>query len=144
MAREIYCARCGKQLAISIKALPQLAKTMTLIEPHECGEMEQIDFGSIAEIPAPLTRREQDKTVSGFPFAQHIDENTAKLEKPNFDDGSGDRRPDENKRVHPSIAPEGLREMALGRTGEIPSPGDGNDLSYNIDNEDDDGEVMGG
>ena len=37
--KSIYCASCGKQLAVIRKAVPKLATIIDLAEPHQCGDV---------------------------------------------------------------------------------------------------------
>lgn len=36
MPRKVHCAKCGYELSLILKALPQQQITVTLVEPHKC------------------------------------------------------------------------------------------------------------
>jgi hypothetical protein len=64
------------------------------------------------------TRNEVEDMFSGFPFMQHLKESTSKVELPT---GPTDRRKPTREEIS-STAPQGLREMAMGRSTDISQP----------------------
>lgn len=130
MSREFRCAACGLLLTSKLKAIRHLGKVVTVIEPHECGEMVEdllkgAETGKIVSNKSNI--QEVEKDLNSFPFLQKLDKVTSEVEIPHF----ADKRDKKHLREEmESTAPPGLREMALGRT-----PGPAENLDNMIESE---------
>lgn len=113
MAKHLYCARCGKELAFKEKGIPSLGKTATVVEPHECEEGIEYDFLAAPQKAASVNLEHE-------PFVRKLDEATqkTKLAQP-----IKDRRP--NRQEVSSIAPQSVRGMIDTMVGRTPTANGG-------------------
>lgn len=112
MPKELRCAKCGKLLAHSLKAIPQQGRVITVVEPHECSEkVEELDFSSIVE-PARKDTKRNRKDLDSFPFTQSIKKATDEVD---ISFTSKDRRAPRDEKLD-SSAPAGVRDLVKGKT----------------------------
>jgi len=50
MTKKYYCADCGLKLKVTLKAVPQEGRVITLIKPHVCKETSSSDLDK--DVPA--------------------------------------------------------------------------------------------
>lgn len=83
--KQVYCSQCGLKIPVVRKALPQYSCIIEVIQPHECGEVAEIEW-DLKPFPIPPNVN----TVKDDKFIQKLDETLPnKLTEP------GDRRPPE-------------------------------------------------
>lgn len=62
--KTVYCARCGKELGILRKALPQYQRIIDIVEYHKCDEdVNDPDFLTDYITPSPLIPDDNDEFV---------------------------------------------------------------------------------
>ena len=97
MPNVIYCAKCGRELSIYRKPMPQFSRIINLLEPHRCCKVVEPDLGKPASIPKPIRKDHE--------FVQKLND----LNPP-----EGDKRSKENLRneLVTSSAPSSLQDVA--------------------------------
>ena len=75
MAKPTFCAACGTELTMTMKAIPSKGEVINLVAPHECEEKDW-DLEEIE--PAPVMEKKDVNTLfdRGFlsqnPFFQFL------------------------------------------------------------------------
>jgi len=122
MPKALYCARCGIQLAMTRKVYKM--QIIDVVEPHECGPIQEIPVVDNSDIEKILkTKDEPLKAAKSarvmldtFPFVQKLNAAKSEVERPQMQD----LRPGRDEVVS-SIAPLGVRDMVLERSGASPT-----------------------
>lgn len=122
MPKALYCAQCGKQLAMSRKAVKM--QVIDVVEPHQCGEVQDIplrdtsDIEKVLDSNKPVTTNKEMKSakamLDSFPFVQKL--NKAKSEVETFALRDSRQGRDE---VVSSTEPQSLRDIVMSRTGTV-------------------------
>ncbi len=117
MAKSFFCAKCGKELKVVLKALPSKAIVVNLVEPHECNPENITEPVTIA-LPKVGETTEEKKSLNeifdSFPYVEKLNKEEEKskviLTKPK------DQRDKEHlrKEIQTSTAPEGILRRVPG------------------------------
>lgn len=71
MSKDIYCARCGRRLASTVRAVPSIANTVRVVEPHQCDENSEFSLETIQKVTAAQRAIEAQK-LEPMPFCQFL------------------------------------------------------------------------
>lgn len=101
MPKQIYCSKCGAELTVSLKALPQAHRVITVVDPHTCKPDAENPFNGLDK-PVVLVEEEKIKEEPAssnlFDKLSQTVSKRNELTKPTtvFDKPSGDKRPKED------------------------------------------------
>lgn len=105
MPKQIYCSKCGAELTVSLKALPQAKRVITVVDPHTCEDGAKNPFNGLDK-PVVLVEEEKKEPVKPsstdanglFDKLSQTVSKRNELTKPTtiFDKPSGDKRPKED------------------------------------------------
>ena len=97
MSNIIYCAKCGRELSIHRKPMPQYGRIIELVEPHRCGKVVEPDLGKPTSVPTKPLKDDHE-------FVQKLNDLSPPM---------GDKRPKEHLRneVVTSTAPASLQDL---------------------------------
>lgn len=118
MSKFVYCANCGRKLAITRKALPQFGRIIDLVEHHECyDEPVEID---LTPTTIPIVGEKKEK------FVKKLNE----LRQPTITSNFRDRRPNEHiKQI--TTAPQSIIEQIKSMHNSVP---ENSPIDNNLDN----------
>ena len=118
MPKQVYCAKCGTELVMQLKAVPAEGKVISVVEPHTCDEKTVLEItekakglkhvgttsgrvtasdkeSNIKEIPRDLSKKAKVAALfDDFPFVKKLNKEAKEHEVPEV---PGDRR---NKKFH--------------------------------------------
>ena len=101
----VYCAKCGAQLMLKKIGLPAYGKVIDLVPVHECGELQNPDFGEPSQV-VEVQKGVDDEFVSK---TNELRTHTV------FDARLRDRREEQSEESISSTAPRSLIDKVLGR-----------------------------
>lgn len=107
MPKQIYCSKCGAELTVSLKALPQAHRVITVVDPHTCEKDAENPFNGLDKpvvlvdennIKESLKETGTSTKSSLFDSLKQTVSKRNELTKPTtvFDKPSGDKRPKED------------------------------------------------
>lgn len=111
----VYCAKCGMKIPIYRKVIPSNKRIIEIIQPHECGEVQEIDVEAPLDLPpAVIGMKIEEDEENKF---------VRKLNKLPMPQG-GDKREKKflREEVRTSSAPAGLQSLD-NLTPSIPAGG---------------------
>ena len=132
MSKQLFCAQCGARLETRRKAVPQKGIIVDLVEPHECGDSDNVfnleeveserptNSGEVTNL-TPQKEMEKklkiDKMFEGFDFVQKLNKAT-EIEHPSE---PGDLRPNSMQReeLQTSSAPLNVLASAKRDAGTV-------------------------
>lgn len=103
MPKQIYCSKCGAELTVTLKALPQARRVITVVNPHTCDKDFKNPFEGLDKPVVILDEKEVVKELSApkkdlfKDFPKTVSKRNDLSDKPTvFDKPSGDKRPKED------------------------------------------------
>lgn len=112
----VYCARCGAQSRITLKAVPSLGVIVKVVAPHECGESTDFSIAQLGTI--------QDvKEVEDMPFCQFLTKEGKKPLFPGTCVTPSDAR-EKREEITTTTAPENLLRALMMKGGQFDEGGE--------------------
>ena len=104
MPKQIYCSKCGCELKVGLKALPQVKRVITVVDPHTCNDDCKNPFEGMDKlVEEPLEKKEEKEPsksskslFDNFPSKTVSKRNDLKDSTTIFNKDSGDKRPKED------------------------------------------------
>ena len=138
MPKQVYCARCGTELLMQLKAVPTEGKVIAVVEPHTCDEktvteiveinkevrelkpagVESGRVSSTGEVKEDLTTKAKVAALfDDFPFVKKLNADVKEHEVPEV---PGDQRDKKHLReeLQTSSAPQSILNRAQNEAGK--------------------------
>ena len=134
MPKQVYCARCGTELLMQLKAVPAEGKVIAVVEPHTCDEktvteiveinkeVRELKSGRVSstgEVKEDLTTKAKVAALfDDFPFVKKLNADVKEHEVP---ETPGDQRDKKHLReeLQTSSAPQSILDRAQDSAGDI-------------------------
>lgn len=114
MPKVILCAQCGAELAHTQKAIKAQHRVVTVVEPHVCEGMTELEIKEADKFKP--SNEERPKLAGDYDFIKHVDETNVQIETPTM---LGDNRDKDHLRKEvTTTAPGGIIANVNAQSGK--------------------------